>query len=89
MWEVIGTIIFGAVIGVLARIVLPGRQNISMLVTVIVGVLGALAGYWIWGLISDKGDTAGIDWIRWFISIAVAAVLVALYGTFMGRKKTV
>jgi uncharacterized membrane protein YeaQ/YmgE (transglycosylase-associated protein family) len=89
MWEVIGTIIFGAVIGVLARIVLPGRQNISMLVTVILGVLGALAGYWIWGLISDKGDTAGIDWIRWFISIAVAAVLVALYGTFMGRKKTV
>ena len=89
MWEVIGTIIFGAVIGVLARIVLPGRQNISMLVTVILGVLGALAGYWIWGMISDKGDTAGIDWIRWFISIAVAAVLVALYGTFIGRKKTV
>jgi uncharacterized membrane protein YeaQ/YmgE (transglycosylase-associated protein family) len=89
MWEVIGTIIFGAVIGVLARIVLPGRQNISMLVTVILGVLGALAGYWIWGMISDKGDTAGIDWIRWFISIAVAAVLVVLYSAFTGRKKTV
>ena len=46
--EIIGTIIFGAVIGVLARLVLPGRQNISALVTVILGVLGALIGYWLW-----------------------------------------
>ena len=37
--EIIGTIIFGAVIGMLARLVLPGRQNISALVTVILGVL--------------------------------------------------
>ena len=73
MGAVIGTIIFGAVIGFLARLVLPGKQNISMLVTVILGILGALVGYWIWG-ISDKGDTGGIDWIRWIISIAVAAV---------------
>ena len=89
MWEVIGTIIFGAVIGVLARIVLPGRQHISALVTVILGVLGALAGYWIWGMISTKGDTAGIDWIRWFISIAVAAILVVVYSAISGRRKTV
>ena len=45
MGAVIGTIIFGAIIGVLARLVLPGKQNISMLVTVILGILGALIGY--------------------------------------------
>ena len=87
LWEIFGTIFFGAVIGVLARIVLPGRQNINMVVTVILGVLGALIGYWVWGLISDKGDTVGIDWIRWFISIAVAAVLVVIYGSVTGRKQ--
>ena len=86
MWEVIGTIIFGAVIGVLARIVLPGRQRIGMVITVILGVLGALAGYWIWGLISDKGDTVGVDWIRWFISIAAAAVFIGIYSAARGRK---
>jgi uncharacterized membrane protein YeaQ/YmgE (transglycosylase-associated protein family) len=84
--DVIGLIIFGAVIGVLARFVLPGKQTISLLVTVIIGILGALAGYYIWGALGGT-DTSGIDWIRWIISIAVAAVLVIAYGAFTGRKQ--
>lgn len=87
MGAVIGTIIFGAVIGFLARLVLPGKQNISVIVTVILGILGALAGYYLWGAISDKGDTSGVDWIRWIISIVVAAVLVVIYGSVTGRKQ--
>ncbi|HYN29817.1 MAG TPA: GlsB/YeaQ/YmgE family stress response membrane protein [Dermatophilaceae bacterium] len=86
-FEVIGTIIFGAVIGVLARLVMPGKQNINLIVTVILGILGALAGYWLAGLLG-VGDTGGIDWIRWFISIAVAAALVVGYGAITGRKDT-
>jgi uncharacterized membrane protein YeaQ/YmgE (transglycosylase-associated protein family) len=85
--EIIGTIIFGAVIGILARLVLPGRQNISALVTVILGVLGALIGYWLWGLMGG-GDTGGIDWIRWIISIIAAAVLVVAYIAFTGRSRS-
>ena len=77
--DILGLIVFGAVIGLLARIVLPGRQNISLVITVILGIIGALIGYWLWGLIGE-GDTAGIDWIRWFISIAAAALLVVAYG---------
>jgi uncharacterized membrane protein YeaQ/YmgE (transglycosylase-associated protein family) len=84
--EIIGTIIFGGVIGVLARLVLPGKQNINLIVTVILGVLGALIGYWLWGLIGN-GDTRGIDWIRWFISIAAAALLVVAYGSITGKKQ--
>lgn len=84
--DIIGLIIFGAVIGVLARFVLPGRQNISLLVTVIIGIVGALAGYYIWGAMGGT-DTSGIDWIRWFISIAVAAILVVLYGSLTGRRR--
>lgn len=76
---IIGTIIFGAVIGILARWIKPGRVNISMVATIIIGVIGALAGYFIWGLISDQGDTPGIDWIRWIISIVVAIVLIGVY----------
>ena len=84
--EIIGLIIFGAVIGALARLVLPGRQNISLLVTVIIGIVGALAGYYIWGAIGGT-DTSGIDWIRWFISIAVTAILVVLYSSLTGRRR--
>ena len=84
--DILGLIVFGAVIGVLARIVLPGRQHISLVITVILGILGALIGYWLWGLIGE-GDTRGIDWIRWFISIAAAALLVVAYGAMTGRRR--
>ena len=76
----------GAVIGILARLALPGRQSISAVVTVILGILGALIGYWVWGQIGS-GDTNGIDWIRWIISIIAAAVLVVVYGLATGRKQ--
>lgn len=82
---IIGTIIFGAVIGVLARLVLPGRQSIGLLMTIVLGVIGALAGYFLAGLLGVAA-TDGVDWIRWLISIAVAAVLVGLYAGSRGRK---
>ena len=83
---IIGLIIFGAVIGALARLVLPGKQNISLVMTIVLGIIGALAGYWLWGLLGG-GNTRGIDWIRWIISIAVAAVLVVIAATVTGRGK--
>ncbi|HEX8970776.1 GlsB/YeaQ/YmgE family stress response membrane protein [Oryzihumus sp.] len=83
---IIGTIIFGAVIGFLARLVLPGRQRIGMIMTVLIGIVGALIGYWLAGLFGVAA-TGGIDWIRWIFSIVVAAVLVVLYERIMGRTK--
>lgn len=52
----------------------------------ILGILGALIGYWVWGQIGS-GDTNGIDWIRWIISIIAAALLVVVYGLATGRKQ--
>lgn len=85
--EIIGTIIFGAVIGVLARIVLPGKQPYGFIVTILLGIAGALIGYWLWGLLSG-GDTFGIDWIRWVISVAAAAILSLGYSAITRRSKT-
>ena len=87
MFEVIGTIIFGAIIGVLARIVLPGKQRYGFIVTVLLGVAGALIGYWLWGLIG-KGNTFGIDWIRWVISVAAAAILSLGYSAITRRSSS-
>ncbi|SER76811.1 Uncharacterized membrane protein YeaQ/YmgE, transglycosylase-associated protein family [Pedococcus cremeus] len=84
--EIIGTIIFGAIIGILARVVLPGRQNISALMTVVLGIIGALIGYWLWGAMGG-GNTGGIDWIRWIISVIAAAILVSLYIAVTGRRR--
>ena len=84
---ILGTIVFGAVIGLLARVVLPGRQKVSLLMTVVIGIVGALLGYWLAGVLGVN-DTKGIDWIRWVISIAVAAVLVTAYERISASRGT-
>lgn len=83
--NIIGIIIFGAIVGVLARLVLPGKQNISMAITVVIGIVGALIGYWLAALLGVN-DTKGIDWIRDIISVIVAAVLVVAYGSVTGKR---
>ena len=78
----------GIIIGPLARLVLPGRQNISLIMTIVLGAVGALAGSWIYSLISGKTNTSGIDWIAFFIGIVVAALAIAGYVGFRGRNKS-
>ncbi|GAB3443835.1 GlsB/YeaQ/YmgE family stress response membrane protein [Phycicoccus ginsengisoli] len=86
--EIIGLIIAGAIIGALARLFMPGRQPVGVLITVILGIVGVLIGYWLAGLLGVE-STSGIDWLRWIISIIVAAVLIAIYVAMTGRRRTV
>ncbi|MGB8381336.1 MAG: GlsB/YeaQ/YmgE family stress response membrane protein, partial [Dermatophilaceae bacterium] len=53
--------------------------NINLLITTIIGIVGALIGWWIAGLLGVQ-QTGGVDWIRWIISIVVAAIGVVAYG---------
>jgi len=85
--EILGLIIFGAVIGALARLFMKGDQNLGILWTIILGVLGALAGYWLAGLLGVE-DTDGIDWIRWAISIVAAILFISIYLGITNKKTT-
>ena len=89
MEGVLGTIVYGLVVGIivgpLARLVLPGRQNISIVMTILLGAVGAIVG----GLIAEwagVGTTEGIDWIELAIQVGVAAVVVLLYGSMAARR---
>ncbi len=86
MGDIIGIIIFGAIVGVLARLVLPGKQNINLIMTVVLGIAGALIGYFLAGKLGVAA-TSGIDWIRNIISVIVAAALVVGYGMVTGKKR--
>lgn len=86
MGEIIGLVIFGGVIGALARLFMKGSQPIGVLWTIILGALGALVGYWLSGLL-NVADTDGIDWIRWLISIVVAVVFISIYVGAAGNKR--
>lgn len=83
LWAIIG----GAIIGMLGRLLLPGKQNISVWLTIGVGILAALLG----GLLADwlgVGDTAGIDWWRHIIQVALAVLFVWLAARYLGRGST-
>lgn len=82
---IIGTIIFGAVIGILARFFKPGKQDVSILATVIIGIIGAVVGYFLAALLGVEA-TNGIDWIRWIISIVVAIIALGIYLGMKGRS---
>lgn len=73
---VVSAIVIGLVIGVLGRLVVPGRQHIGVLWTIAVGIVAALLGS---AIAAGLGvaDTKGPDWIEWFVQITLAAVGVA------------
>ncbi|MDP9431699.1 MAG: GlsB/YeaQ/YmgE family stress response membrane protein [Actinomycetota bacterium] len=84
--EILGLIVAGAIIGLLGKFVAPGdRDNIPIWLTVVAGVVGVLVGYYIAGALG-VGATRGVDWIRWAISIGVAAVLVMLAAGMTGSR---
>ena len=84
---IIGAIIVGAIIGALARLVLPGRQSVSVLVTVILGILGSLIGSWLVYQLGYNNSNGGFEIIPFLAGVVVAALLIVGYGMATGRKQ--
>ena len=82
--SILSAIIIGAIIGVLGRLALHGKQNISILATVVVGIVAALIGTFIAGILS-VGDTNGADWIEFVIQVVLTAIGVSI---FAGASRT-
>ncbi|MFD8061612.1 GlsB/YeaQ/YmgE family stress response membrane protein [Streptomyces cyaneofuscatus] len=70
-------IIVGLVLGVIARAILPGKQDIPIWLTIIFGILGSILGNAVAGWIGVE-DTKGIDWIRHLLQLAGAVAVVAV-----------
>ncbi|WP_033218944.1 GlsB/YeaQ/YmgE family stress response membrane protein [Kitasatospora phosalacinea] len=83
--SILWAIIAGLIIGLLAKLVIPGRQPIPLWLTILLGVVGGIIGNF---LASAFGvaDTDGIDWIRHIFQIGAAAVLILLVTPFWSRR---
>ena len=81
--SIIGYILIGLVVGLVARFIVPGRDPIGLLGTLLLGVIGAVIGGWLAGEVF--AETQGVDWIA---SILVAAVLVLLVRAGSRRRVT-
>jgi uncharacterized membrane protein YeaQ/YmgE (transglycosylase-associated protein family) len=82
---IITAIIIGAIIGFVGRLVAPGRQNIPIWLTILVGIVAAFIGTWIAGLF-NVADTGGIDWIELILQIVVAAIGVTVVAGVYSRR---
>jgi uncharacterized membrane protein YeaQ/YmgE (transglycosylase-associated protein family) len=85
---IISAIVVGAIIGALARLVMPGKQNIGMIMTIILGIIGGLLGSWITNSVGHYQNNGGIAWIPFIVGVVVAVVLIAIYTAITGRRGT-
>ncbi|MDA2806404.1 GlsB/YeaQ/YmgE family stress response membrane protein [Nocardiopsis suaedae] len=80
MWITIQTIVVGLIIGALGRMVVPGKQHLSLWITLLLGIIAAFVGGWLASLLSTF-------WIFVLVAqIVVAAALVYLADGLYARK---
>jgi len=75
---IISALLAGLIIGPLARLAIPGKQNISLIGTILSGAVGSLAGSFLANVLG-VGETSGIDWIQLGLSVAAGALAVVGY----------
>jgi uncharacterized membrane protein YeaQ/YmgE (transglycosylase-associated protein family) len=75
--QILGLILIGIVIGIIARLIMPGRQRIGALVTVLLGIAGAVVGGVIASAIGE-GDIFELNFIGTIVGIVAAVLLIAL-----------
>ncbi len=83
---IITAIVIGLIIGALGRLVVPGKQDIPIWLTMLIGVVAAILGTFLAAALG-VADTRGIDWIELILQIALAAAGVALVAGLRGRSR--
>ena len=82
---IIGAIILGAIIGALGRFLVPGKQNISIIVTIIIGIIANVVVTWIVTALGYQNQS-GIAWIPLIVGAIVAAIIIVIYGRMTNRR---
>jgi uncharacterized membrane protein YeaQ/YmgE (transglycosylase-associated protein family) len=81
-YSIIGAIIVGLILGVLAKFVLPGRQAVPIWLTILVGIVAAIIGNYVATLLGVR-ETFGFDWIRHGLQLLFAVLGIgALAGVY-------
>ena len=80
---ILSWILFGLVVGVIAKLLMPGRDPGGFIVTILLGIAGALLGGFIGQALGLYGEGQGAGWL---MSILGAIVLLALYRMMVRRR---
>lgn len=85
---IIGFLVFGLVVGALARLIKPGKQNLSIVMTLLLGIVGSVIG----GLIANAlgtGDIMELNVLGAIVAIVAAVLLIGVAEGLSGGKKRV
>ena len=80
---ILSWIVFGLVIGIIAKLLMPGKDPGGFIITMLLGIAGALVGGFIGRAMGFYGPNQGAGWL---ISILGAIILLALYRMLVRRR---
>jgi uncharacterized membrane protein YeaQ/YmgE (transglycosylase-associated protein family) len=83
---ILGWILFGLVVGALAKLVMPGKDPGGIIVTMLIGIAGAVLGGFIGRALGFYGEGEAAGFVMSFIG---AVALLALYRVMIGRRRRV
>lgn len=86
-WSMIGFLVAGLVIGALARLIKPGKQNLGILATLALGLVGSLIG----GTIAqffNKGSIWELNVLGFVLAVIAAFLLIGVAEAVMGKNRT-
>jgi uncharacterized membrane protein YeaQ/YmgE (transglycosylase-associated protein family) len=85
MFGILGWILFGLIVGVVAKLLMPGRDPGGFVITILLGIAGALLGGWMGRMLGLYRENEGAGF---FMALIGSVLLLALYRAVAGRRAT-
>jgi uncharacterized membrane protein YeaQ/YmgE (transglycosylase-associated protein family) len=85
LFTILGWLIFGLIAGFIARAIVPGKDDIGILRTIVLGIVGSVVGGFLFGLLT--GGLRGFSPAGWIGSIIGAVIVLVIYNKVTGRKQ--
>jgi uncharacterized membrane protein YeaQ/YmgE (transglycosylase-associated protein family) len=85
MFGILGWILFGLIVGVVAKLLMPGRDPGGFVITILLGIAGALLGGWVGRMLGLYRENEGAGF---FMALIGSVLLLALYRAVAGRRAT-
>lgn len=85
----LGFLLLGLIAGAIAKLILPGKQGGGWIMTLILGVVGAVLGGWLGGLIFNVDLNEFWSLSTWALAIGGAIIVLLIYGLIVGRGSKV
>ncbi len=82
----IGFIVAGLIIGALARLIKPGKQNLGLLATLLLGLVGSVIGGTIASLLR-QGNIFELNFLGFVLAVVASVLLIGVAETLSGRRR--